>query len=639
MSRRTKSLAVVAAATLMTSLLQPAGAATGWARRDTASLRQNVVERFSRMPKVKTAPVVEAITENFEVVGHVPIGGPTPNGDVFLYKHRGKKGKHAYIGRWAFPCNGQGLKIVRTKWPRFPKIVASAGARPGTSAEDMVVFRKGRRDILAVGIQPCAAGAVGGLALYNVTNPSEPKLLKFMRINPFGVHELDVAVRPDGRIVALLAANFAEVDVLFGGTPSGGDFRIVDVTRPRNPVLLSDWGVIEHAELAGFKPGQMIDSPLKGLGYFAAQFAHSARAADDGMTAYVSYWDSGVLKFDISDPANPVLVGRTQFPASADGDAHSLTTLDVGGERYIYQNDEDFNPFSILTLTSSATANSEFQGLDLFWLPAPFTGRDPVTGELFDAGAACTAAAFEGAEGKIVLADLVDPTFAEEPPACDPYEQIVLAAEAGASALIFSWIAPADPFALVPADPALIEQLAAAAPNLPVAVIAAYDGFAAAVREQPGAAPVLTTITPEPPSWGFLRIFRESNPTDVNDDGVPEFEQVGEFNDLPHVVGEDALTPPAAWSIHNTEIHGNRAYSSWYGHGVVALDVSDPTAPVKVGQFRRPSARKSQVYGDAAFPDTWGVTIDPDKGLVYISDMRSGLWILRPTGAAAAATP
>jgi hypothetical protein len=32
----------------------------------------------------------------------------------------------------------------------------------------------------------------------------------------------------------------------------------------------------------------------------------------------------------------------------------------------------------------------------------------------------------------------------------------------------------------------------------------------------------------------------------------------------------------------------------------------------------------------------WGVAVDPDTGVVYASDIRSGLWIVKPTGAAAA---
>ena len=68
---------------------------------------------------------------------------------------------------------------------------------------------------------------------------------------------------------------------------------------------------------------------------------------------------------------------------------------------------------------------------------------------------------------------------------------------------------------------------------------------------------------------------------------------------------------------------GDRAYASWYSHGIVALDVTDPTAPQLVGQF---------VPAGQPFPDVWGVAVDPETGLVYASDIGSGLWIVRPTG-------
>jgi len=33
-------------------------------------------------------------------------------------------------------------------------------------------------------------------------------------------------------------------------------------------------------------------------------------------------------------------------------------------------------------------------------------------------------------------------------------------------------------------------------------------------------------------------------------------------------------------------------------------------------------------------PGVWGVAIDPETGVIYASDMASGLWIVRPTGQA-----
>jgi hypothetical protein len=48
-----------------------------------------------------------------------------------------------------------------------------------------------------------------------------------------------------------------------------------------------------------------------------------SRSRADGKLAFVSYWYSGFIALDLTNPANPVFRGRTEYPANADGDAHS----------------------------------------------------------------------------------------------------------------------------------------------------------------------------------------------------------------------------------------------------------------------------------------------------------------------------
>ncbi|MFN2488762.1 MAG: hypothetical protein ABR529_03280 [Actinomycetota bacterium] len=72
------------------------------------------------------------------------------------------------------------------------------------------------------------------------------------------------------------------------------------------------------------------------------------------------------------------------------------------------------------------------------------------------------------------------------------------------------------------------------------------------------------TLKAQPPSFGFLRIFDEATAEDINEDGTPEYEQVGHFSDLAHVRGE-FKAPPGFWTIHNTEVLDERAYASWSG--------------------------------------------------------------------------
>jgi hypothetical protein len=154
--------------------------------------------------------------------------------------------------------------------------------------------------------------------------------------------------------------------------------------------------------------------------------------------------------------------------------------------------------------------------------------------------------------------------------------------------------------------------------------IAEIDDIAAAIRATPGADTM--TITAETPSWGYVRVFREN--------GTSEWQQVARFTDAPHAFGEHP-TPTGSWSVHNTEVRGNRAYSSWYSNGIVAIDVSNPLNPTRVGQFvPRSSARHANSLGVGP-GEMWGVAIDPATGIIYASDMRTGLWIVQPTGPAA----
>ena len=101
--------------------------------------------------------------------------------------------------------------------------------------------------------------------------------------------------------------------------PAGhGDFMIVDVTNPSLPVMTADWGAGMNGLLARARSGARAS--------FGAMFGHSARASADGTKAYVSYWDLGVLTFDISDVDEPgARRTRTMYEPWEDGDAHSMT--------------------------------------------------------------------------------------------------------------------------------------------------------------------------------------------------------------------------------------------------------------------------------------------------------------------------
>lgn len=96
------------------------------------------------------------------------------------------------------------------------------------------------------------------------------------------------------------------------------------------------------------------------------------------------------------------------------------------------------------------------------------------------------------------------------------------------------------------------------------------------------------------------------------------------------------------FSMHNQTVTKNFVLTSWYGGGLRAIDISNRAAPVEAGFFvPKPVADISSVpdtpapvYGktesteDDWWVATWSYPIIRD-GLIYVADVRNGLYILR----------
>ncbi|MDQ3984879.1 MAG: hypothetical protein M3280_00025 [Actinomycetota bacterium] len=293
---------------------------------------------------------------NTEVVGRNRIGGRGFNADV--WEHEG----FAYVGHWGFTDWASGSKqrfcpqepksgvaVIDATDPSNPTVVSKLQNPAGTSAEDVVVFtaRSGPlegHDIAAAGIQVCGGSRYDrsfprGLMLWDVTDPTSPETLGFVSTGccTRGLHEFEVEHRSDlGRTFAYASVPASEYpDEL---SPSGvrdrqgrGDFRLIDITDPTDPFEVSDWGVVSN--LGG--------PPAEGLGCDPDPiFGHGAEPSGDGTLVFVAYWDSGFIALDVTDPENPIFLGRTVYPDNADGDAHSSTYDDE--RELLFAADEDF---------------------------------------------------------------------------------------------------------------------------------------------------------------------------------------------------------------------------------------------------------------------------------------------------------
>lgn len=532
---------------------------------------------------------------NFRLLGHADLGLEDSNGDVWVH------GNFAYVGTWRDPCNGRGVKIIDVSDLSDPQLIGTAAAREGTSAEDMVVrsvstpFFAG--DLMGVGIQRCGDDPAldaqeFGLQLWDVSDPTNPDFLSEFGVGhgSGGVHELDLFQR-GGNVYALLAHPFSE-----WFDPAGhGDFMIVDVTNPNLPVMLSDWGAGEN----GFSRG-----PFWGQGEFGAMFGHSARASADGMKAYVSYWDLGVLTFDISDPSNPVLLTRTTYENWEDGDAHSMTPYG----RFILQNDEDFSPETPADIRYGRRhgLGNVTPGASPLWLER---GHQISARVVMAANQGCSVTDYPARTvGAIAVAYTPFPFFdsAGEEPQCLHQEQEAAAEAAGARAFVHDFVAENT-------SPQWFDFGAVGIPVLFTDHETA-EGMVAAGRAK---------LKARRPSWGFLRVYDAATGRQV-----AKFDGVSNVHTLP--------AQPGSWTIHNTEVSGERAFSAWYSNGIVALDLKSlrgrhPSDPKLVGQFTTPMPATEIPFAG----EVWGVAVRPSDKVIFASDMGTGLWIIKATGKAA----
>jgi uncharacterized secreted protein with C-terminal beta-propeller domain len=75
-------------------------------------------------------------------------------------------------------------------------------------------------------------------------------------------------------------------------------------------------------------------------------------------------------------------------------------------------------------------------------------------------------------------------------------------------------------------------------------------------------------------------------------------------------------------SIHNVSAKGHLVYVGHYQDGFRVVDVSDPTQPVEVGGYLLSENYLNRLYNGA-----WSAF--PSNGLVYVSDLEHGLFILQ----------
>jgi hypothetical protein len=136
--------------------------------------------------------------------------------------------------------------------------------------------------------------------------------------------------------------------------------------------------------------------------------------------------------------------------------------------------------------------------------------------------------------------------------------------------------------------------------------------------------------------WGWTRMI------DISDPSKPTIE--GEYRE-PENDPASCTTwnpPRTSYSAHNPTLTPNIAFSTWHSGGMQAVSLEDPAAPYQLAEWS-PDPLDSVLLEDprlSSDPDTgrnekvvlWSYAIVKD-GLIYVVDLRNGLYVLRYQGA------
>lgn len=270
-------------------------------------------------------------------------------------------GNYAYLANWGEPdCAGPetggvnspdaGAWVIDISDPANPVevnfIAMPQDTRPGEGMQVVhIETPKFQGEILVMNAEACGKNYKGGFMLYDVTNPLKPKKLKegFGERTGSDAHQSHSAFiwQPVSGGPAYLVLQDEE-DL--------ADVDIFDITNPRRPRLISELDLNDYD----------VAQPALNL---ADSFLHDMTVKCMTSGPYTgrcimiaSYWDGGYVLLDVTDPANPVFLGDTDFSAidpelleqtgialTPEGNGHQAEF--TADNRFFIGADEDFSPY------------------------------------------------------------------------------------------------------------------------------------------------------------------------------------------------------------------------------------------------------------------------------------------------------
>jgi hypothetical protein len=246
-------------------------------------------------------------TDNIRLISHIDCAG---GGQVWV------EGTTLYVGHMRSPT---GTSIYDVSDPAQPRLLSRLTLPEGWHSHKVRV----KNDIMVVNHElnqaANAPGLTGGVAIYDVAKPAEPKLISKWMTGGKGVHRFDF----DGRYAYLSPTADGYV---------GNFVLILDLLDPANPVEVSRWWI----------PGQWTGGGevYPWSDYVTPRCHHPLRMGD---RLYVSYWQHGLYILDISDLSKPKQIAHLNSSPTFPHPTHTCLPIpqSLKGRRIMVVADED----------------------------------------------------------------------------------------------------------------------------------------------------------------------------------------------------------------------------------------------------------------------------------------------------------
>ena len=557
--------------------------------------------------------------ENVRLLGKLelddPFGNVAPEQIADVAWHEG----YAYLNSWATGdnCTRGGVFVVDARNPRRPRqvdfIPSLAGNYHGEGADTLEIRNSDfKGTVLAVNNEYCNNSAFGprggGMDLYDVSNPNDPKIL----VQGFGDFGPEGSLTdPSGQRTG---ANSSHNTVLWSYRGKAyaavqdntelHDLDIFDISDPRNPQP-----VAEHDPIELFP--QTLETPPPN-GNWVYNHDDFVKIVDGRPVMIASYWDAGYITMDISDPANPDYIGDNDFGTvdplipdmSPEGSGHQAEFSH--DDRYILGADEDFAPYRSRARIPSDPAAGVFTTVEPGDTATPISGLPgrSLNGPTTFVGDACTAASIP-APGADDGNPLTERIAVIERGTCDFAVKINnVAARGWEGYVVFNNANRPD------GDPLVnMLTLGAKIPGVHMSRADALRGIFNGATTLPPVGTALRDfeIAQVFDGWGYAQLYR-------NDGG--KLERIDSYA-IPESLDEDYATGFGDLSIHEWAADGNEnlAYSSYYSGGL------------RVVRFGSRGFREVGRFIDEGGNNFWGVEFDERKDVIAASDRDYGLYL------------